>query len=470
MKTPANRTLLLCALSLYGCAQIGEPIDTYSDDELRSAFVSWGIQGLSSTSDDSEELVELGRILFFDRELSGPRNISCGDCHSPVAGTGDGLPLGFGAGAIGIGPERRGAIDILTPRNTTPLYNLGHDEVRSMFWDARITPDDARGTFFAPAPELMAYDDQDPERAYRPEIIATLDGVLAAQALFPLVTPPEMQGFPGQSELGDTIGDAGATWDLIVERLLGEPGIDEYRRLFAEAFPETHPEDFNIGHVGVAIAAFQRTSFSATDTPLDRFLRDGEDHALSAEAKEGAIIFLGRGRCAECHNGPHLSDFDFHSVAVPQFGIGAFGRGDDTGVNAFRSLTGQPTPGNEDYAFRTPPLRNVALTGPYFHNGAFQTLEDVIRHHNDIEDSLRNYSVEQVPELFWGAYADVRSQNEARLAAAPSWLRRGLRLTDHEIEVLEVFLREALTDPNSVDQTHLIPSEVPSGLPVEQPN
>ena len=452
------------------CAEVGEPIEDYTDNELRSAFVSWGITGLTPPNEDPEYLVELGRLLFFDRELSGPRNISCGDCHSPVAGTGDGLPLGFGPGAIGIGPERRGAIEILTPRNTTPLYNLGDPEVRSMFWDARVTPDDARGAFFAPAPELLAFDDLNPERAFRPEIISTLDGVLAVQALFPLVTPPEMQGFPGQSELGDTLGDAGATWDLIVERLLGEPGIEEYRRLFELAFPETHPDDFNIGHVGVAIAAFQRTVFAATNTPLDRFLRDGDNGALSDEAKQGAGIFLGKGRCAECHHGAHLSDFDFHSVAVPQFGIGAFGRGDDTGVNAFRTLTGQPAPGNQDYAFRTPALRNVALTAPYFHNGAFQSLSDVIRHHNDIEESLMNYDVEQLPALFRGAYAEVRDQNEARLATAPAWLRRGLRLTDREMELLEIFLVEALTDPGSVDQTNLIPTEVPSGLLVQQPN
>jgi cytochrome c peroxidase len=417
---------------------------------------------------DDEARIELGRLLFFDPVLSGPKNISCGDCHSPVAGTGDDLPMGFGTGAIGLGEKRRGSVDILTPRNTPHIYNMGHADVRDMFWDARIAHDYENRAFFAPAPELTAYDDRFPERAYRPDIISTLDGVLAAQALFPLVTPPEMQGFPGQSELGDTIGDAGRTWDRIMRRLLGANGIAEYEQLFAAAFPDVHPSDFNIGHLGVAIAAFERSEFAATETPLDRYLR-GELDAMSDAAKRGAGIFLGKGKCAQCHNGPLLSDFKFYALAVPQFGIGAFGLGDDVGKTAFPKLVGLPADDRDDYRFRTPTLRNIGLTAPYFHSGAFTELSDVIRHHNDPVDSLETYDISQVPALFHLAYEQVRDRNNARLSSVPPILRQGLRLTESEIQFLSIFLDEALTDPASLDQTHLIPATVPSGLPVNQP-
>ncbi len=468
-RTPFSLWALLSVLlSTSSCAQYGEEVVLYNDEELLGAFAAWGITSIEAPIRDDAALVELGRMLFFDPILSGPKNISCGDCHSPIAGTGDALPMGFGTGAIGLGKARRGSVDILTPRNTTPLYNLGHSDVRTMFWDARVAHDYENSAFFAPAPELTAYDDLFPERAYRPEIISTLDSVLAAQALFPLVTPPEMQGFPGQSELGDTIGDAGRTWDRIMLRLVGPQGIAQYSDLFSGAFPGVDAADYNIGHVGVAIAAFQRTEFAATNTPLDRYLR-GELGAMSDTAKKGAGLFLGKGKCAHCHSGPLLTDFEFYSVAAPQFGIGAFGLGDDKGKTAFPTLVGATTNPREDYSFRTPPLRNVALSAPYFHSGSYETLRDVIKHHNDPADALAHYDISQVPELFRQAYEEVRHQNEARLRQLPPLLRKQPRLTESEIHHLVVFLEEALTDEMSRNQEHLIPQVVPSGLPLNQP-
>ena len=164
--------LLICATA---CSQYGEEAELYEDAELLSSFAAWGIESLQAPVRDDEARIELGRLLFFDPVLSGPRNISCGDCHSPVAGTGDDLPMGFGTGAIGLGEKRRGSVDILTPRNTPHIYNMGHADVRDMFWDARIAHDYENRAFFAPAPELTAYDDRFPERAYRPDIISTLD-------------------------------------------------------------------------------------------------------------------------------------------------------------------------------------------------------------------------------------------------------------------------------------------------------
>ncbi|MEM8852431.1 MAG: cytochrome-c peroxidase, partial [Pseudomonadota bacterium] len=88
-------------------------------------------------------LVALGRDLFFDPILSGNRNISCGTCHDPARGTGDGVALSIGEGGIGFGPDRRTADGVTSrvPRNAQPLYNIGARSYRSMFHDGRLEPD-----------------------------------------------------------------------------------------------------------------------------------------------------------------------------------------------------------------------------------------------------------------------------------------------------------------------------------------
>jgi cytochrome c peroxidase len=145
----------------------------------------------------------------------------------------------------------------------------------------------------------------------------------------------------------------------------------------------------------MAIAAFERTLLSR-DTPLDRHLR-GEPGALSARQREGLDLFLGKAGCAECHNGPNLTDERFHNLGVPEDPeakvdprVLATARfvGKVSGFPDYRTLSGDPgrflvTKDPADLkAFATPPLREVAATAPYMHNGAFGTLEEVIDFHD----------------------------------------------------------------------------------------
>lgn len=136
-----------------------------------------------------------------------------------------------------------------------------------------------------------------------------------------------------------------------------------YRRLFARAFPE-HRGRIDSATVAAALAAFERTMI-ALDSPYDRW-RGGDAAAMAPLAIRGEGLFQQRG-CAGCHAGRDLSDMDYHALEPAQAGdpglIEATGRAEDAG------------------RFRTPPLRNVALTGPWWHDGTARSMEDAVRRH-----------------------------------------------------------------------------------------
>jgi cytochrome c peroxidase len=112
--------------------------------------------------------------------------------------------------------------------------------------------------------------------------------------------------------------------------------------------------------VAKALAAFQRTLVSGP-SPYDRYL-DGDKNALSDEAKEGMELFFGSADCARCHSGPLLTDEKFYRLRIS----------DDKGRGV---ITGKK---EDDYRIRTPSLRNVAMTGPYMHDGSHDSLYDVV--------------------------------------------------------------------------------------------
>lgn len=427
------------------------------DAELRQAFAREGISTPSLAPVESTAMVALGEALFYDKLLSGNRNISCATCHHPTAGTGDGLPLSLGEGATGQTTARVAtAADQVVPRNAPPLFHVGASEVESMFWDSRVRRDPDTGVLTTPEPALNG-----PSPA-RPDLAAQLTSALAAQAMFPVTSSAEMRGDPGENELADA-ADNLAVWDAIMVRLVGTGngtvgGIDAYRTLFQAAFPGVDFDLLTFAHAARAIAAFEAVTWARFDTPLDRFLA-GNDAALSAAEKRGAALFTGRARCADCHSGPLLSDFRHHSLATPQLGPGAGGEDDD------RGLALETGDRRDDYEFRTPPLRNVELTGPFFHAGSFASLEDVLRHYRDPSESLLGYRAEDhLPAAFQGLVDTDAVRNQARLGSVSGIVGNGIRLSGAEIADLAAFLR-ALTDPAA--RTPVAPpATVPSGLPV----
>lgn len=293
-----------------------------------------------------------------------------------------------------------------------------------------------------------------------------LNSTLAAQALFPLTSHEEMRGQPGSNECASapTIEHV---WIELVNRVIGKNngtlgGIEEYRELLKRAFPDVESFDqCNIGHLGKAIAAFEKDAFTTVNTLFDRFM-SGDVNAMTDSQKRGGILFFSKAQCHKCHSGPHLSDFKSHALAVPQIGSGKNEPFEDLGLAL---VTGNE---NDSYKFRTPPLRNVFVTGPYMHDGAFGNLEDAVKHILNPAKSLLDYNESKIiHEDFLGTLDRNPSRNKSRLDQLDSILIKGIFLAEPEFNDLMDFLRETLTDPAVYRMESIVPQKVPSGLPVE---
>lgn len=432
-------------------------------------------------------LVSLGRDLFFDPILSGNRNISCGTCHDPARGTGDGVALGIGEGGRGFGPARRTKDGVTgrVPRNAQPLYNIGARSYRAMFHDGRLEPDPRhifQSGYWSPAREDL------------PTGLAT---PLAAQAMFPVLSPIEMAGQKGENPVATAVAEDRKTdaWSILSGRLAATPG---YAARFVAAFDDVDaPRDIRFTHAATALAAFQTIAFRSDESLFDKALRARDTSLMGESAARGWAIFSGKAGCVTCHSGPLLTDHAFYAIGMPQIGPGK-GHGRDTsywrraGFKARLEDEGRYRVTFEQrdlFRFRTPSLRNVAMTGPWGHSGAFDTLEGIVRHHLDALVSLENYTPTKLPPLDdvveqtgRGSRLIFRPLNPARKSAfdardsfvQTSRALRGriaaantlapIKLSDVEVRDLLAFLH-ALTDPTARDRSHLIPASVPSGLP-----
>ncbi len=271
--------------------------------------------------------VELGRQLFFDKRLSADGSISCASCHDPQKAFADGRKVSEGVG--GRTGERN------SPSILNAMFNSGQ------FWDGRAE-------------------------------------TLEDQAILPLINPAEM-------------GDQ--THSQVIERL---EKIPEYTTAFREAFGSR----VTIESIGKAIAAFERTLVSA-NSPFDRYMA-GDRSAMSEAAIRGSIVFRTRGRCTQCHSinqaYPFFSDQIYRNTGV------AAGHSEFNNLTAKAMSLGKADASSPKFAelsrldgaselgrflvtgnaldlgaFRTPSLRNVELTAPYFHNGSAATLADVVK-------------------------------------------------------------------------------------------
>lgn len=302
------------------------------------------------------EKVELGKKLFFDRRLSGDGTMACATCHNPETGYSDALPISLSY------PTTRNW------RNASAIINLAYNS--AFFWDGRAAN-------------------------------------MEEQALFPIMSAFEMN----------------QNLDYLEEELKEVP---EY----VTAFQDVFGGEITRERVGMALAAFQKTIVSK-DAPLDKHLQ-GEKNALTPVQKKGYDIFTGKGHCVSCHNGPNLTDNKFYNIGVPENPsvvndprVSATRRftAKVSGYAAYSTLTEDPgrylvTKDRKDWkAFKTQTLREIALTGPYMHNGVFGSLKEVI-------------------EFFNKGGGDDNNKTP---------LLKPLHLTDDEKQVLEVFLKEALT-------------------------
>jgi cytochrome c peroxidase len=484
--------LVLAATTGEGAVAAGPPSDADSNDrlnaELRQALIEAGFTGTVEASLPRRlgrpldpDKIELGRLLFFDNILGLHDDNSCAGCHSPAFGFGDSQRMAIGVDNNGIvGPGRAGARN----QRRSPLV-VNSEFYPALMWTARFEalsgdPFDSSLGFQFPPPE---------------NVITTTQTLLQAQASIPSTELVEMAGFTGIIANPGPFGPAHHQFDDGHGQTLPAPdgtgfhnfpiqdavdarlnAIDEYLSLFGAAFnggTPLPPGGITIHMRREAIAEFQM-SLPGADAPIDRFAR-GESGAMTREQKRGALLFFGRAGCVSCHSvagqsNEMFSDFQLHRIGgpqvFPQFGVGLGnvifdgpGSNEDFGVE---QTTGDPS---LRYMFRTAPLRNLAVAPGYFHNGAFGSIEDAIKHHLDVLHSARHYDPERnglPPDLSVGPIEPVLAAGIDPLLATPIPLNGG------QVNDLVAFVSQALLDERVLDFCELVPARVPSGLSVAQ--
>jgi len=421
-----------------------------------------------------DPIPQLGKQLFFSKSLGGGFDSACVSCHHPLLGGADGLPLSVGTGAVDpdvLGPGRTGADGLPNvPRNSPTVFNSGlHDSV--MFWDSRVESvnkdlnQNGRGSGI-----------RTPDSALFVADVNSGENLPAAQALFPVSSPEEM--------LADTF-EAGSDGDTIRAHLaarLGNYGVGagelatnawlaEFQSAFASSLPAEQLITF--ANIAFAIGEYER-SMVFINNAWRRYV-EGDNDAMTNAAKRGAILFFtspdddneGFG-CRQCHSGDFFSDGEHHTVGFPSIGPGrGDGNNDDFGREHETGLT------EDRYRFRTPSLLNVEMTAPYGHAGAYETLDDVVRHYNNQNGAADNFfedggwcqiaQFEGIPDCE-NLYPDAEANTNAALAKVRRE-RNSLPLDEQVPQVginngerrdVIAFL-ESLTDPCVLDRACLAP-------------
>jgi len=276
--------------------------------------------------------VALGEKLFFDGRLSGDGTVACATCHDPVRAFTDGRPTSVGIhGRI----SQRNAPTVLNA-----LYN------KTQFWDGRVH-------------------------------------TLEQQAALPITNPIEM----GSASIGD-----------VVSRITGD---QDYQQQFMQAFGRGVNEQDLLR----AIATYERT-LASFDSPFDHFIA-GDQNAISDSAKRGWDLFNTKARCNLCHaltdsqrDTTVFTDNDFHNIGIGvlrhhvvplaqqaerDLAQGNLKDVDGAAIESEISVLGRfliTKKPNDLASFKTPDIRNILVTGPYFHDGSMQTLWDIVDHYN----------------------------------------------------------------------------------------
>ncbi len=400
-------------------------------------------------------LTQLGWQLFYDPILSGGKEVACASCHHPRFATGDGLSLGLGDGAKGLGDQLRISTDNIPEqrigRHAPTLFNLGAEEFSALFHDGRLQLDQSKiGGIRTP---LGA------------EMIEGFSGLLSAQSMFPVLSGDEMAGHYTENDIAQAVGQGLLTgpdgaWQRIADRVVA---IDAYRL----PLESVYGVDTTLGfvHVSNALAAFMAVEWRSDDSPFDRYLRG--DEVLSDATMRGMDLFYGKAACDSCHSGQFQTDHDFHAIAMPQLGPGKAARFERHSRDVGRQrVTGAAA---DAYAFRTPSLRNVVETGPYGHAGAYATLEAVVRHHLDPPYALRHYDRGQVllPDLEGVQDWQVMDDPLELAAIAEANELPAQSLSNGEVNDLIAFLA-SLSDTKALRGRLGVPDSLHSGLPVPE--
>ena len=300
---------------------------------------------------DDPAAARLGQAFFFDFRFSKHSTIACSTCHSPFYAFADIESTSFATG--------RGT------RNTPTVLNAAYNEWQ--LWDGRAETMWAQALFALEGEEEMAG-----TRAQYAYVIHEHYKTEYEAVFGPLPDLEDRNRFIDDGKPGDAAFDSMSEADQIAINTI-------------------------FSNIGKACEAYQRLLISR-DAPFDRYVA-GDESAISAEAKRGLKVFIGKGGCIDCHNTPRFTDNGFHNIGVPSGPVEDKGRFqgipkllnnifNSAGMysdwrSASEEMLGVMAAKPEDQgAFRTPSLRNVAVTAPYFHTGEFPTLLSVIAFKN----------------------------------------------------------------------------------------
>lgn len=316
----------------------------------------------SNAYEGRDDAAQLGKALFNDVRLSRNGRVSCASCHSASGQFEDGKPRGQGL-ATG-------------RRRTMPVMGASHSPF--LFWDGR------KDSLWSQA--LGPLEDAAEHGGNRMRFARIVQEHYARPYEQVFGALPSLQGLPADASPSGTESEK-AAWAA-----MPEPALDDVNRIFA--------------NMGKAIAAYE-SRIHYGPSRFDRYVeaslaQDGRaQEVLSAQEVRGLRVFLNKGQCATCHNGPMLTDHAFHNTGVPPLepanpdrgradglrklladGFNCLGRYSDARPEQCGELNFLATddPG-QLAAFRTPSLRNVAARAPYMHAGQFATLDEVVRHY-----------------------------------------------------------------------------------------
>ena len=425
------------------------------------------LEGRTVPDIDSPE-AQLGMELFFSKSLGGDRDSACVTCHHPLLGGGDrlSLPIGvesdapdlLGQGRTNADAENHAGFPPV-PRNAPTTFNtIAWDQFQ--FHDGRLESLDpqkgangAAGGIRTPNSPLGVAD--------------PLAGgnLIQAQARFPITSREEMKGFKHNfyndqqireflsarlggydgPEVLDENDDDATDRDPLPET---DHWVTKFRKLFKDKARTPLKDIITEQRVSMLIGEYERSQAFA-NTPWKSYVK-GDNWAISADAKRGAILFFtsseqGGANCSSCHSGDFFTDESFHNLAMPQVGEGK-GNGDGSHDFGRERETGLE---QDKFAFRTPSLVNVEVTGPWSHAGAYDSLEAVIKHHSNAAHAIDSFDESQLLVENVTNLGKMRT-NTLEALGADNFALETLNLSDMQVGFLVEFLK-SLTDPCVTD-------------------
>lgn len=437
---------------------------TSIDMQLRELIIRNQLSGSpllkKSVSRIDSSLAQLGKRLFFSIQLSGQSDTACVSCHHPLLGGGDNLPLSIGVDAVDpmkIGPGRKhspkgfdfdGGPNV--PRNAQTTFNAIFYS-RCMFWDCRIES-------LGATPGMNGSDDS---IMRTPDTMWGMPGspansLLQAQAGFPITAEDEMRARFLQDK------DSRELRKALTQRLRDEPEkwLEDFQFAFGTRAGVQQAITFE--RITAAIAAYEESQIFIQN-PWKSYI-EGNINAINENAKRGALLFFqddthGGYACAQCHRGDFFTDEAFHVMVIPQIG-----RGKEDGEKEDQDYGRFLQTGNDEdkFAYRTPSLLNVEVTGPYGHSGAYSDLKEVIKHMIDPEGAVANYDfqLKQLGENIQKTRARDNTQvvleHFLKLRGSEGKKTKARAASQQEIDQLHAFLL-ALTDPCVKDPVCLAP-------------